>query len=85
MAQGIARPRMRAMAAAIVLFIMNVGGLGAGPWILGMLSDFLGPRYGDQSIRVALLIIALPHLLACVLNWIAARTLRDDLAAAQST
>jgi predicted MFS family arabinose efflux permease len=83
MAQSIARPRMRAMAAAIVLFIMNVGGLGAGPWILGMLSDYLGPRFGDESIRVALMIIALPHLAACVLNVIAARTLREDLAAAQ--
>jgi hypothetical protein len=48
-----------------------------------MLSDYLGPRFGDESIRVALMIIALPHLAACVLNVIAARTLREDLAAAQ--
>jgi len=83
MAQGIARPRMRALSAAIVLFVMNVGGLGAGPTILGMLSDFLTPRFGDQSIRYALMIIFIPHLLACVCNVIAARTLREDLAAAQ--
>lgn len=85
MAQGIARPRMRALSAAIVLFVINIGGLGAGPTILGMLSDFLVPRFGDESIRYALMIIFLPHLLACLCNWLAARTLREDLAAAQRT
>jgi predicted MFS family arabinose efflux permease len=83
MAQSMVRPRMRAMSAAVVLFIMNVGGMGAGPTIFGMISDYLTPRFGNEAIRYALLIVFLPHLLACVSSWLAARTLRDDLAAAQ--
>jgi MFS family permease len=83
MAQSMVRPRMRAMSAAIVLFIMNVGGMGAGPTIFGMLSDYLTPRFGNESIRYALLIVFVPHLLACIASWLAARTLREDLAAAQ--
>ena len=83
MAQSMVRPRMRAMSAAVVLFIMNVGGMGAGPTIFGVISDYLTPRFGNESIRYALLIVFLPHLLACVSSWLAARTLRDDLAAAQ--
>jgi MFS family permease len=83
MAQGLARPRMRALSAAIVLFVMNVFGLGAGPTVSGMLSDYLTPRFGLESIRYALLIVFVPHLLACVANVIAARTLREDLAIAQ--
>jgi predicted MFS family arabinose efflux permease len=83
MAQSIAKPRMRATAAAIVLFVMNVGGLGMGPTIFGAMSTWLEPRFGQESIRVALLIIGIPHLVACVFNGLAARTLREDLAAAQ--
>jgi predicted MFS family arabinose efflux permease len=83
MAQSMARPRMRATAAAIVLFVMNVGGLGMGPTIFGAMSTWLTPRFGDESIRIALLIVGIPHLVACVFNWLAARTLREDLAAAQ--
>jgi predicted MFS family arabinose efflux permease len=83
MAQSMARPRMRATAAAIVLFVMNVGGLGMGPTVFGAMSTWLTPRFGDESIRVALLIVGIPHLIACVFNWLAARTLREDLAAAQ--
>jgi predicted MFS family arabinose efflux permease len=83
MAQSMVRPRMRAMSAAIVLFVINVGGLGAGPTLFGMLSDYLTPRFGIEAIRYALLIVFLPHLLACAFNVLAARTLREDLAAAQ--
>ncbi len=83
MAQGIARPAMRATAAAVVLFVMNVGGLGMGPTIFGAMSTWLEPRFGQESIRVALMIVGIPHLVACVFNWLAARTLREDLAFGQ--
>ena len=40
-AQGLAPPHMRATAAAILLFIINIIGLGLGPWMMGLLSDAL--------------------------------------------
>ncbi|MAG29650.1 MAG: MFS transporter [Deltaproteobacteria bacterium] len=83
MAQGLARPHMRAMAAAGVLFVMNLGGLGLGPTVIGFMNDWLTPRFGVEAIRVSMLIIGLPHVVASVFGILAARTLREDLAAAQ--
>lgn len=83
MVQGLAKPHMRAMAAAGVLFVMNLGGLGLGPTVIGLMNDWLEPRYGVEAIRVSLLIIGLPHILAAVFGVWAARTLREDVAAAQ--
>ncbi|OQW58036.1 MAG: hypothetical protein A4S17_12290 [Proteobacteria bacterium HN_bin10] len=39
--QGIAAPRMRATAVAVLLFIVNLIGYGMGPPVIGALSDFL--------------------------------------------
>ncbi len=47
--------RMRAVAAAINLFILNIVGLGAGPTTVGAISDLAQPTYGDDSLRVGLL------------------------------
>ena len=80
MTQGLARPHMRTLAAAILLFVMNLLGLGLAPFAVGVLNDWLEPRFGLLAIRYSLLIIAVPHLLAAVLNVLAARTLREDLA-----
>jgi MFS family permease len=58
-AQGIADVRMRAMAAALLLLITNLVGGGIGPQAVGILSDQLAPQYGMDSLRYALLIVAL--------------------------
>jgi len=54
--QSLVQLRMRGVAAAILLFIINIIGLGAGPWAIGALSDLLAPRYGADSLRWSLLI-----------------------------
>jgi predicted MFS family arabinose efflux permease len=84
MVQGLAKPHMRAMAAASVLFVMNLGGLGLGPTIIGFMNDWLTPRFGIEAIRVSMLIIGVPHVVAAIFGVLSARTLREDLAAAQS-
>jgi hypothetical protein len=83
MVLGLAKPHMRALAAAGVLFVMNLGGLGLGPTIIGFMNDWLTPRFGIEAIRVSMLIIGLPHIVAAIFGVRAARTLREDLAAAQ--
>ena len=40
-------PSMRAMASAILFFILNLIGLGLGPLVVGMISDLLAPAYGS--------------------------------------
>ena len=82
--QGLVRVEMRATASAILLFILNLVGLGVGPLAIGMLNDSLAPRYGDEAIRYSLLVVALAGGLGAVFFLRAVRTLREDLAAARS-
>ena len=82
MTQTLVPPRMRAMASAILLFIINLIGLGLGPWFVGYASDVLVPHFGDQSLRVALAgIVTLGNAWATAHYFLAARTLRADLEA----
>jgi len=51
--------RMRAVASALLLFLLNLIGLGFGPQIAGILSDVLREVAGDDSLRYSLFIIGL--------------------------
>jgi hypothetical protein len=48
---------------------------------VGILNDRLAVRFGDASVRYSLLIIGAFHIWGALHNWLAARTLREDLAA----
>jgi predicted MFS family arabinose efflux permease len=80
MTHGMVGLRMRALASAILFFILNLIGLGLGPWLTGFLSDQLAPSLGADSLRTAML-----YLLPAAMAWsvvhffLAARTLREDL------
>jgi MFS family permease len=50
---------MRALSSAILLFILNLFGLGFGPLVVGIISDLLNPSLGIESLRWALTIILL--------------------------
>jgi predicted MFS family arabinose efflux permease len=73
--------RMRALASAILLFILNLIGLGAGPQVVGVLNDLLAGRFGDGAVRQSLFIVNLLGVLAALLFFLAARSLKRDLAA----
>lgn len=79
--QGLAPLRMRAVAAAVLLFILNLIGLGLGPTVTGNLSDLLAPSFGHESLRYALLLCALVNLWAGWHYWRAGHFLREDLSA----
>lgn len=82
MTQTLVPPNMRSTAAAILLFVINIVGLGLGPQGVGILSDLLHPRFGVESLRYALLITVAGFAAWSVLHYVlAARTLREDLAA----
>ena len=51
--------RMRAMASALLLFLLNIIGLGLGPQITGILSDAFRQFAADDSLRYSLLIVGL--------------------------
>lgn len=83
MTQGLVPVRMRAAAAAVLLFILNLIGMGLGPTAVGALSDALRPSLGVDSLRWALLVTYAANLWSAVHYLLAARTLREELAAAR--
>ena len=82
MTQGLVGLRMRALAAAILLFILNLIGMGLGPMIVGATSDLLNAYtdLGDHSVRWALVSVLIFNVLSTVFYLMAARDLRADLA-----
>jgi membrane protein CcdC involved in cytochrome C biogenesis len=55
--QGLVGLRMRAVASALLLFMLNIIGLGLGPMITGILSDLLTESFGNESLRYSLLLV----------------------------
>jgi len=80
MIQSLVPLRMRAQAAAILLFTLNIIGFGSGPWLVGIESDLLKPVFGVDSIRWAMLSTAITWLIAAWCFWMASRALPGELA-----
>ena len=82
--QGLARLRMRALASAIVLFSVNIIGLGLGPSLIGISNGLLAPAFGEQAIRYSLGGVGVVNLWAAAHSLLAARHLPGDLARARA-
>lgn len=82
--QGMVGLRMRGVSSAVLLFIVNIVGLGAGPWFVGLLSDLLSTRYGDDSLRWSLMIVGSLGVWVAWHYYKAGTHLEKDLARAQS-
>jgi MFS family permease len=79
MTQALVSLRMRAVASAILLFVLNLIGMGLGPYFVGILSDLFAPTFGIESLRYALCIAVLVNLWAGVHYMLGARSMRGDL------
>ena len=77
--QGIVELRMRSVAAAILLFIINIIGLGFGPQAVGILSDILSTNYGKESLRYSLMILTTLKLWCAYHYYLAGKYLKYDL------
>ena len=81
-AQSLVPPHARATAAAVILFVINLIGLGLGPLGVGILSDVLGEGMGmgpAEGIRWALIISTLFGLVAAGLFWTARKSIREEM------
>ena len=76
--QHVVPPQMRATASAVFLFINNLIGIGLGSVALGALSDALSGRYGENSLRYAILAGTSFYLVAAVLFLLSAKRLERD-------
>ena len=77
--QGLVPLRARAIAAAVLLFFQNLIGLGFGPLFFGMLSDFLQPSFGEDSVRYVLYGATFLGLVPAFFFWRTSLRLNDEL------
>jgi predicted MFS family arabinose efflux permease len=75
MTQGLVPLRMRAQSVAILLFVLNIIGLGLGPLTIGYISDLLKPAYGNDSLRYALMFSIVTGLMGAFCYWRSSRWL----------
>ncbi|MCI0391492.1 MAG: MFS transporter [Acidobacteria bacterium] len=69
---------MRGQASAIYLFVVNLLGLGIGPYAVAFFTDYV--FRGDNSVRYSLLIVATAaHLTSALLLWIGLKPFRQSL------
>ena len=83
MTQGLAPLAMRAAAAALLLFIINIIGLVFGPTTVGLLSDWFQSTWqfnNTESLRFALLACNMIYLISFINYYFASRHLEKDLA-----
>lgn len=69
----------RAFASAILFFILNLIGLGMGPMVVGMLSDWLAPTYNEFALRWAFSIIYITGPISLFLFYKASQHYKADL------
>ena len=75
---GLVPPEMRATAAALFLFINNLIGIGAGSTVIGVISDALTGRFGEEALRYSAMGTSTIYLLAALLMLLASRRLAHD-------
>ncbi len=76
--QSLVEPRARATASAAFLLINNLIGLGVGSALIGAISTAMAARFGDESLRYAILIVLSFYLVAAALYGLASKRLARD-------
>lgn len=76
--QHLAPARMRTTASASFLFINNLIGIGLGTYLIGLISDALTARLGEEALRYSILAGSGFYVVAALIYLIAARTLHRD-------
>ena len=78
-AQTLAPPRMRTLAASLMILSITLIGMGAGPQVVGVLNDVLSSRFGEDAVRYSMSIVLATSLLGSLALLLGARHLKDDL------
>jgi MFS family permease len=79
--QTLAKPRIRALASALITLANTVIGLGIGPVLVGGLNDLGRARFGEGAIRYSIAVMLLAHWWAAGHLLLAARSYEKDLPA----
>ncbi|MBF2755112.1 MAG: MFS transporter [Gammaproteobacteria bacterium AqS3] len=85
--QNLSGTRMRALASSILLFILNIIGLGLGPLVAGILSDSFRIWLdvdATRGLQLSLVVMALVYLWSALHYFLALRHLPGDLETAKA-
>jgi MFS family permease len=75
---------MRSMAAAILLFLVNLIGLGMGPQLIGIISDIMPASMGASALRFSIAMVCSVSAVASLFYYLASKGLRTDNQSAAS-
>ncbi|WP_114955087.1 spinster family MFS transporter [Sphingosinicella terrae] len=81
LSQGLVPVGVRATSSAVLSFIVNMVGLGFGPLLIGIISDYSGYLAGDAAtgLRWALLVLTASNIWAALHFFLGMRTIAGDL------
>lgn len=74
--QNAVPPGQRGTAGSILLFLMNIIGLGGGPLYVGLVADHFKPAFGTEALRFGLAALVPFILLAALAHLMSARLIR---------
>jgi predicted MFS family arabinose efflux permease len=78
--QHLVQADMRATASAMFSLVNNLIGIGVGTWAIGILSDALLVRFGEDSLRYSIMAGTGFYVVAATLMFLASRWLKRDWA-----
>jgi hypothetical protein len=70
---------MRASTLAVIMLLANLVGMGAGPQLVGFLSDLWRPTLGSDSLRYAMIAMSYTAVWAAVHLWQVGKTIHQEL------
>lgn len=79
MTQALVTLRMRAVASAILLLVLNLIGMGLGPFFVGIMADVFEPSYQIMALRYALCVTLIFNVISAALYFLGGRTIAGDI------
>ena len=79
--QGLVQPHTRATASAVLLFVINLLGLGLGPLAVGIVSDIFSVSLGmgaAEGVRWSLVVFVSLGFVATFVFWAARKSIREE-------
>lgn len=77
--QSLVNGRMRSVAMALLFLFANLIGFGLGPLTVGVFSDLMAQKFGQDSLRYALILLSPGYFLVALFLWKAASTIKGDI------
>lgn len=79
MTQALVTLRMRAVASAILLLVLNLIGMGLGPFFVGIMADYFEPAHGILALRYALVTSLVFNVISAMMYFAGSRTITQDI------